>query len=277
MKQGINAKNPDKSGGDNPDAASRNKGGVGSGESSESGGSVEVLDIGSGAKIVDLGLIVDGDTLVVADSHIGYEEALNKEGVLIPRFQLDDIKARVDGMARAARPKTIVINGDVKHEFGTISETEWRDTLDLIDFLAERCERLVLVKGNHDKILGPIARKRNIEVVGSYETKSALITHGDVLAETEKKTVVIGHQHPAVSLREGARVEVYKCFLICKHGSKRVIVLPSLNLVTEGTDVLQGEILSPYLEGCLEECEVVVAGPKPLRFGMVKDILRSTG
>ena len=38
----------------------------------------------------------------------------------------------------------VIINGDLKHEFGTISETEWRNTLGIIDFLLKQCKNIVL-------------------------------------------------------------------------------------------------------------------------------------
>ena len=45
-------------------------------------------------EIVDLALYFDS-TLVIADVHIGYEEALNKQGVLVPRLQFEDIVKRM--------------------------------------------------------------------------------------------------------------------------------------------------------------------------------------
>ena len=60
---------------------------------------------------------------------------------------------------------TIVVNGDLKHEFGKISEQEWRETLKLIELLAKNCKKLLLTKGNHDKIVEPIAKKRNIDII----------------------------------------------------------------------------------------------------------------
>ena len=63
---------------------------------------------------------------------------------------------------------SIIINGDVKHEFGTISESEWRNTIRLLDFLLKHCKEVMLIKGNHDKILGQIAQKRNVSVVDYF-------------------------------------------------------------------------------------------------------------
>ena len=115
------------------------------------------MNIHDTIEIVDLALKV-GDTLIITDTQIGYEESLNKQGVLIPRFQFDDMLARISEIIDRANPEKIIINGDIKHEFGTISRTEWRNTLRLIDFLTSKA-KLILIKGNHDTVLGPITNK----------------------------------------------------------------------------------------------------------------------
>jgi len=199
------------------------------------------MKINDNLRIVDLCLyLVKQDTLVIADTHIGFEEALNKQGVLVPRLHFKDVMDRLDKVFSKVQPKTIVINGDVKHEFGKISEQEWRDTLKLIEYLASKCSELVLVKGNHDTILGPIADKRNIKVVDSLVLDDYLIVHGDkeINADKKIKTIIMAHEHPAVSLKEDARVERFKCFLVGNYKRKDLVVMPSFNLVTEGTDVM---------------------------------------
>ena len=46
------------------------------------------------AEIVDLGLLIDR-TLIISDLHIGYEQALNREGIMVPRFQYKKILERL--------------------------------------------------------------------------------------------------------------------------------------------------------------------------------------
>ena len=123
-------------------------------------------------EIVDLALFFDS-TLVIADIHIGYEEALNKQGVLVPRLQFGEMVKRMESIFNKLKNKKIekiVVNGDLKHEFGTISEQEWRNTLKFLDLLAKHCDEIILIKGNHDTILGPIAKKRNVKVLDYYLT-----------------------------------------------------------------------------------------------------------
>ncbi|MGM5482868.1 MAG: metallophosphoesterase [Nanobdellota archaeon] len=209
------------------------------------------------------------DTLVFSDVHMGYEEALNKQGIFLPREQFNLTIKRLDENIK--NHKRIIINGDIKHEFGQISETEWRHTLRLIDFLAKKCTELILIKGNHDTILGPIAQRRNIKVFDSFKLGNILFTHGHKLAQESAETIVIGHEHPAVTLVDHPRSEKFKCFLKGKWQEKELIVLPSFNLINEGTDILKEKTLSPYLKD-IDEFEVSIIGKKVLDFGAVKDL-----
>jgi uncharacterized protein len=211
--------------------------------------------------------------LVIADIHVGYEEALNKQGVLIPRFQMADVTAVLERLMRLA-PQTVVIDGDLKHEFGDISEQEWRDTLKIVDSLTRKA-KIVLVKGNHDTILGPIAKKRGIEIVSHYSIGSYYICHGhEIPSDAEfkaAKTVIIGHEHPSVTLKKDARTETYKCYLVGKYQKKDLIVLPSLNFVTEGTDILKESLLSPFLSD-IARFKVLIVDDKVYDFGLVRNL-----
>ena len=41
-------------------------------------------------ELIDLAIYTN-KTLIVTDFHMGYEESLNKRGVLVPRFQFEEI------------------------------------------------------------------------------------------------------------------------------------------------------------------------------------------
>jgi hypothetical protein len=232
------------------------------------------MEIYEGIEIMDLALRCE-DSLIIADVHIGYEEALNKQGILVPRFQFREVVQRVERICREVSFDTIIINGDLKHEFGTISEQEWRDTLKFLDLF--RNKKIVLIKGNHDTILGPIAQKRNVEVRDFLMLGKVFICHGDKIPSNPEfrsaKVVVIGHEHPALSIKEGARVELFKCFLKGKYRGKILIVQPSFNLVTEGTDVITEKLLSPFLQQDLSEFEAYVVADRVYRFGKVRNLV----
>ncbi len=229
--------------------------------------------------IIDLALYFDS-TLVIADVHIGYEEALNKQGVLVPRLQFGEMVKRMENIfdiLKSEEIERIVINGDLKHEFGTISEQEWRNTLKFIDLSAKHCKEVILIKGNHDNILGPIARKRNVRVVDEFGVGKVLVVHGNKIPNAIKNydTIIIGHEHPAVSLKECPRVEQFKCFLKGKYKGKNLIVQPSFNTMIEGTDLLRNEILSPFLKQNLDNFDVYVVEDKVYGFGKLKGLRKN--
>ena len=231
------------------------------------------MEILKDIEIIDLGLWLKKEKiLVVSDFHLGYEEMLKEKGILVPRFQLKDILGRLEKILNEVKPKKIIINGDLKHEFGKILSQEWRDVLRLVDFLLEHCEELIFVKGNHDLFLGPIAGKRGVRVVKDYLVGDKLICHGDKIKKTAAKTVIIGHEHPAIVLKEKEKSEKYECFLKGKWKNKNLIVIPSFNPLMKGTNVLKKKKFSPFV-GDISNFEVYVVGEKVYDFGKVKNLV----
>ncbi|MFH1439266.1 MAG: metallophosphoesterase [Candidatus Woesearchaeota archaeon] len=271
------------------------------------------MQINKCIEIIDLCLfLTKSKTLIIPDVHIGYEEALNKQGVLIPRTQFIEImknieKVMKDTIKRFKAINKIVIIGDLKHEFGTISETEWRQTLKFLDFLDKYCKNIILLKGNHDTILGPIADKRRLEVKTHIMIDDILLMHGHELPTNilpEIKTIIIGHEHTAISLKHGVRIEKFKCFLKGKWNleeekrklagisknkltklkdklrrlkSKKLnlIVMPSFNPIIEGTDITKEQLLSPFLRKTkIKDFRVFIVGDKIYDFGKIRDLMR---
>lgn len=228
------------------------------------------VEIARGIELIDHAVWIPAHKLLaISDTHIGYEEALNKNGVLVPRFEFQEMTRRIqriiDEIKKQSEIKIILINGDVKHEFGTISGQEWRETLWFLDLLASAAPHTIIVKGNHDTIIGPIARKRRVKLVDGYLIGDILFIHGNVIPgdfekimkQHQTKTIIIGNEHPAITIGTRLRCEKYKCFLKGEYKGKTLIVLPSFNTLAEGTDVAQGKILSPFIQKP-KKCEVYV-------------------
>lgn len=232
------------------------------------------MEITKGIDVIDLSLYIKkAKTLIITDTHIGYESELNDKGIMVPRLQFTALMKRLESIIKKVKPKNIIINGDVKHEFGKISILEWRNTRKLIEFLKSSCEKLIFIRGNHDKILEQLGEKLNVPVLEKLKLGTILITHGDTIKPMEKdiKTIIIGHEHPAITLKEGAREEKYKCFLKGKYKGKELIVIPSFNLLTEGTDLLEGSILSPYLKEGIKNFRIYIVADTIYDFGKIKD------
>lgn len=234
------------------------------------------MEIQHNIQIIDLALyLAKYQTIILSDFHLGYEESLNEQGVLIPKFRFKDMMLRLKNILDKIKPKLIIINGDLKHEFGQISSAEWKNTLELIDFLS-KYGKVILIKGNHDNILEPIANKRDMKIVTSYSVDNIYVCHGHRIPDSKEfsksKTIIIGHEHPAVSLTDNIRVEKFKCFLKGKYKRKILIVMPSFNLVTEGTDITKEKLLSPFLHQDLSNFDVYLVEDKVYKFGKLKNL-----
>ncbi|ODS37473.1 MAG: hypothetical protein A7316_09390 [Candidatus Altiarchaeales archaeon WOR_SM1_86-2] len=233
------------------------------------------MEILPGIEIIDLALYIKPKkTLILADLHLGYEEFLRESGCLIPEFQYEKITGHLNEIFAQIEVETVIINGDLKHEFGRISRQEWSEVLDFLDFLSGNCEEVILIRGNHDTIAGPIADKKNVGLRNHYffDDLKVYVSHGHKIPDDrdfhDSEIVIIAHDHPAIGLREELRVEKVKCFLCGSWGDKRLIVMPSFNFVTEGVDVLQESLLSPFLHRDLSRFDAyAVEEAKVLYFG----------
>lgn len=229
------------------------------------------MEIHKNIEIIDLALKYK-DILIIGDIQLGYEESMNRKGILIPRFQLEEMKNKLDQLfLKGGKIKKVVVNGDLKHEFGTISDQEWRDVLGFIDYILKKA-KVTVVKGNHDLMIEPILKKRNVELVDNLVADDILITHGDVVPVNLQKTIIIGHEHAAVSFSEKS-YEKFKCFLKGKWKGHTLIAMPSFNDLTIGTDLRTSEPLSPFLKGNLKNFEVFIPDEKKaLYFGKLRDL-----
>src|SRR3989344_9156973 len=97
-------------------------------------------------------------TLVIGDLHLGYEGAMMASGVMIPVKLYDKcvndfdlIIAEVGGFV-----DNIVMLGDIKHEFGIILNDEWNYIIKFIEYVKNKCKKLVIIEGNHDAVLFPV-------------------------------------------------------------------------------------------------------------------------
>ena len=155
-------------------------------------------------------VLVDGDTildarlalyhrgerwLAVADLHFGYEISLRAAGALLPMWGMDTIEARLRALLADYRPERLIIVGDFVHD-----RTAREPALALLERLRADTET-VLLAGNHDRrAFGPG------EARAWFATDGFCFHHGDAdaPAEASGRQEIIGHHHPAGTLRDGA-------------------------------------------------------------------------
>lgn len=216
--------------------------------------------------------------LVIGDLHLGYEEALNKVGVYVPRRLFQEVVEELESVFRKiGRVNQVMLLGDVKHTFGTVLIQERSDVLKLIDYLAEWASEIVLIKGNHDVVLAPIAQRRGLSVRDFHIIGAMAFLHGDrdfpEIWKKEVKTWVVGHAHPAIVLDDGVKKEKYKCFLEGNWKRKKIIIVPSFAEHREGTDPRDFALhLAWNLDVGKFKVRVVGEKGEVLNFGALKDL-----
>ncbi|NIM44359.1 MAG: hypothetical protein GTO54_01795, partial [Nitrososphaeria archaeon] len=109
----------------------------------------------------------------------------------------------------------------------------------------------------HDNYLIAILRRLNVLLHQSHLTEQDYsFTHGHLPLKLRelKGTVLMGHEHPSVRIREETGVtHKFKCFLVGDIDGRDLIVLPASNELARGVDiniVSPSELLSPALRGC---------------------------
>jgi len=227
---------------------------------------MEPLEIFPNIWLIDLAVhLPEQEALVIADLHLGYEEALHRAGVLVPRQHRRLIEERLMRILTdlEPRPRRLVINGDLKHRFAPLSGDEWREAQKFLEFLRERFAEVVLLRGNHDANIEYLAEgDSGLKVQDLLREDRLLLIHGDRQPEKGElegvEQVLIGHEHPAVGLRSVAgRTEIYKAFLLGDYLGRKLLVQPSFNLLIQGSDLTRERAISPLIpEDRLREFKV---------------------
>lgn len=192
----------------------------------------------------------DVDTLVVADTHIGLEDALRRDGLSFPLGEREVLVEKLEDLLYQYDPACVVFDGDFLHDFSKLTRGT-RDTVDaILGCLGSR--EVVVVAGSHDTMLGPAVEdddvlvEENAHVRGRY-----LFTHGHILeflVPGEVEVVVVGHDHPALDVD----LQREECYLWGERlwRGRDLLVLPSFTPLTRGVainEMRRGEFLSPVL------------------------------
>jgi putative SbcD/Mre11-related phosphoesterase len=212
------------------------------------------------------------DALVVSDLHLGYEDVLQSRGVTVPFPQFQLIKKWLGEMLEETGARRVIVNGDLKHEFSKATRQEWREVLSLLDFFQEKKVTVDFVKGNHDNFVFKILAEKGFSARDwLFEGgEKILFAHGHKgiselnlgNVESEFETLVLGHEHPAISLRDELGIKhKFKCVLEgelqWKNKTRKIIVLPSISPYAPGTEI-NGDSRGwdkNYLSPILAECD----------------------
>ncbi|MEM1576445.1 MAG: metallophosphoesterase [Archaeoglobaceae archaeon] len=178
-------------------------------------------------------------TAIIADLHLGLENAMQNVGIAIPRMQIAEIIDKVSLILNKYEIERLIIAGDLKHEFGQNLPYEWDDVRAFLDSIDVDVS---VVRGNHDNFLSSILSEYSIELREYDRIGDYYVVHGHNDFGFDK--VILAHEHPAIKFRRGGAIYSYPCFLVV---DKTKFVVPAFSPLVAGSDVLQGEFLSPIL------------------------------
>ncbi|HTX60483.1 MAG TPA: hypothetical protein VMH02_12515 [Verrucomicrobiae bacterium] len=185
-------------------------------------------------------------TLVAADAHLAYEEAI---GGALPLWSTGDALALLAAAIDRTDAQELVLLGDVVHS-SRMSDGAAGAVRSALAALRERCT-VTPIAGNHE------GRTRGALLLGetadAVERDGWLLLHGDdPIAAGAAQRRIVGHLHPSLPL---ARGESTPCFL---HAATLVVV-PALTPYSSGLNALSPDCtraLHAFIAST-EEVEVV--------------------
>lgn len=194
------------------------------------------------------------DALVIADLHLGFEGIAAEQGIFLPKVQFEREMEELQGILEKISPETVIINGDMKHEFSETSYHEFVEVSRMYEFMRSAFKRVIQIKGNHDNFIIYVCRRHDVELYDFLTLGDYFFAHGHVYAEPEENvhTIIIGHEHPAIALYDevGGKEKV-ECFIYGDFQGRKLLVLPAFSYLAQGSDINlipQHEFLSPYLK-----------------------------
>lgn len=195
----------------------------------------------------DMCALLPTGTVVIADLHIGYESAMEEQGLSLPRIQVEELRDRLLHILDKYQPDRMVILGDLKHEFSKNLRQEWDDVQHLLSLLKNQTE-VIIVRGNHDNYLATIASKMEVPMVREHREQSITFTHGH--GYSDQRPIVIGHEHPSIKIYDevGAYVR-FHCYMF--DAEEEILVLPAFSPLASGTNLSRADsrsFLSPILK-----------------------------
>jgi putative SbcD/Mre11-related phosphoesterase len=196
------------------------------------------------------------NSIVASDFHLGYEGAMVKNGMFVPKVNLKRIIENLDKAISKTGADRLIIVGDIKHDFSNIESDEFNELYDLMNFLKRRKVSAVLIKGNHDNFVERYREPFKLLVHGQEAAiGDYLFFHGEELPKVPKKKprmLIMGQEHPAISInRSVGKREKLRCFLYGRYEKLPILVLPAMGYFSTGTDVNhepKDQLLSPVFK-----------------------------
>jgi len=144
--------------------------------------------------------------LVVGDLHIGWEVTLARQGIHVPS-QTSKMLLRLEAIIAKEHPNRLIMLGDVKHSVTGAELEEWHDVPEFFERLIAKVPIVQIIVGNHDGNLEPLTPSK-VELLppsGITLWDQYGLLHGHAWptpAMLGCQTLILGHLHPAITLRD---------------------------------------------------------------------------
>ncbi len=213
-----------------------------------------------------------------ADIHIGIEDSVLAGGFSMPLNEESELLGRFRAVIKKFEPKTMVLDGDVLHEFGRLRRNTKKSFDRIMLELQASVDEVVVLTGSHDKMMDTALGGVDITADELYFKGGVLFTHGDAVPkkarEDDVRLIVVGHDHPTLDIE----LKKEPCFLYGErvwHG-KDVLVLPAFNPLCAGTTINwmgSRDFMSPFLrESDVGDYRpILTAGEEVLEFPRIKE------
>lgn len=199
--------------------------------------------------------------LAVADLHLGYAWAHRLSGQLMPITPANDTLGRLRELQREYGPREIVVLGDIVHRALALPVLQ-EEVRDLFDALSPHSQ-LTFLAGNHDRNLQAVLEQWRlpIELLASRKVGEHLLVHGDATATDAEARLVMGHEHPSITIGDGVTTsQKCPCFLV----SERVVVLPAFSSWAAGTNIRAYPFMSETARAAKFTRAIAICGEKLL-------------
>jgi uncharacterized protein len=153
--------------------------------------------------------------LVISDVHIGLEDRIKRNGILIDsRKNTDELIKLLTNIYLETGVKELIILGDLKASIQIITRTEWDNVPYFLESLG-KLFKIYLIPGNHDGNINQLLPE-NINIMRSLgmEIDNILFTHGHTIPRIgmNVEKIIVGHLHPIIykegSILHGNRIWV---------------------------------------------------------------------
>jgi len=151
--------------------------------------------------------------MIIADLHIGWEMALSEKGIHVPT-QTPKLLRKLKTIVSEYKVEKLLILGDVKHTVAKAETGEWQDVPSFFNELKKQIPEICVMRGNHDGNLEPLLPEKT-EMLPStgIVLGNVGLFHGHQWpspALLKCKTLVMGHIHPVVALRDLAGFRIMR-------------------------------------------------------------------